>query len=334
MSTLTMVVYEGWDDPEASAPFRREHGVKINPIYIDSDSDLLQAMRDGVGSIDLACIENRFTKIGVAENLIVPLDYGRLPNTGLYLDRIGELVRMFHDGVTWCAPYVWGTCPLAYNAKLVPSPPDSLNEFAAPEYAGKVAIRDEPSNQIIVWAKALGHEDPTRLTRSELDEVIDTVIRLKVECNAALVTLGPLLDRLVTGETWIASSAGWPGLSRLASERGADVRAYHPREGDHAWLDGWCILRDAPNEEAAHGWIDHMSGTEPQRIACNNLFCGTVNRETVDQLDPAVRDAYPHEDLAGVFANPGDFDLPPLEDAGERATLADWERGWDRVRAA
>src|ERR1700750_2578124 len=47
---LTMVVYEGWDDEEASQPVR-ELGVDVRPVYVDNDRELIDAMRSGVGEI-------------------------------------------------------------------------------------------------------------------------------------------------------------------------------------------------------------------------------------------------------------------------------------------
>src|SRR4051794_19770771 len=113
MARLTMVVYEGWEDEEASRAVR-ERGVDVRPIYVDNDRDLIDAMRGGVGDIDLVCIDNRFTKIGIDEGLIAPFDLARLPNVAELLDRFTELTTIFGDA--WSVPYVWGTCPVSYNA--------------------------------------------------------------------------------------------------------------------------------------------------------------------------------------------------------------------------
>lgn len=50
--TLTFIVCEGWDDAQASRAVR-EAG--FDAIYVDNATDLLAAMRDGFGRIDLLC---------------------------------------------------------------------------------------------------------------------------------------------------------------------------------------------------------------------------------------------------------------------------------------
>jgi spermidine/putrescine transport system substrate-binding protein len=97
-------------------------------------------------------------------------------------------------------------------------------------------------------------------------------------------------------------------------------------------MDAWCIPKNAPNVDTAYAWIDWMIGSSAQHIICRNLVCGTVNRKTVELLDADIKAILPHNDLGSVFRNGADFDLPPLKPMGDRATLDDWERAWERVR--
>ncbi|MFL5926296.1 MAG: PotD/PotF family extracellular solute-binding protein [Gaiellaceae bacterium] len=326
---LTMVVYEGWEDEEASQPVR-EQGIAVRPTYVDNDSDLIDAMRAGVGEVDLICIDNRFTRIGIEERLLVPFDVTRIPATGELLARFGELITFFGD--TWSVPYVWGTCPLSYNAALVDSPPRSVLELAHPEYDGRVVIRDEPYNQIVVFARALGHDNPLRMTRAELDDVVRAVVDLKERTHAPVLALRDLYELLISGERPLATGAGWEGVTVVARRRGSDVRSYHPRDGDHAWVDAWCLLRDAPNPDAAYAWVDYMTRAEPQRIVCDKLPCGTVNRHAAERVSDEVKQLFPTDDVAGLFGRPTDVDLPPLHADGDVATFADWQAAWERVR--
>lgn len=327
--SLTMVVYDGWDDEEASRAVR-SGGVDVQPIYVDNDRELLDAMRGGVDEIDLICIDNRFTRIGIDEGLLVPFDFGRLPNVGQLLDRFLELTTVF--GGTWSVPYVWGTCPISYNADTLESPPESLLDFARSDLRGKVVIRDEPYNQIVVFARALGYEDPLRLTFAELDNVIETVIQLKQRTDAPVLSLVALYELLISGDRPLATGAGWEGVDVIARQRGADVRSYHPREGDHAWVDAWCLMRGAPNVDAAYAWVDHMTGAEAQRIVCDKLPCGTVNRRAAELVSPETKALFPTDELERIFRRPTDVGLPPLRPTGDIATFDDWRAAWDRVR--
>jgi spermidine/putrescine-binding protein len=95
---LSMVAYAGWDDREACQPFLDEHGVSIQATYADNDSDILSALREERGSIDLVAIENRYVKIAAEADRLLPLDYARLPNSADYLGTFEVLAQDACDG--------------------------------------------------------------------------------------------------------------------------------------------------------------------------------------------------------------------------------------------
>lgn len=330
--TLRMVVWRGYDDPEASRPFRERYGVRVEPIYVDDDEQVLAELRVGLGEIDLAAPDNRYVRALVGAELLAPLDYVRIPSTADYVDTFARLAWRSAGGV-WSAPYIWGTQPMLYNAEFVAEPPTSWLDVLKPEHRGRVVMLDQPRNQIILWGRVLGYPNPTRLTSQELEAVIDFVVELKRRAEPVLGSWDDIPELLASGEAWI-STAGWEAASRRARRKGADVRFAHPQEGDPAWLDCWCLAREAPNEETAYAWIEWMIGPEAQPILCRNLPCGTVNGRAVDLLDPETRAVFPHDRLDEVFASPADFDMPPLEPGDGITSLEDWGRAWERVRAA
>src|SRR5436305_1068356 len=80
-------------------------------------------------------------------------------------------------------------------------------------YEGKVVIRDEPYNQIVLFARAIGHDEPLRMTRAQLDEVIEAVLDLKARTRAPVLALRELYDLLISGERPLATGAGWEGVT-------------------------------------------------------------------------------------------------------------------------
>src|SRR3954469_4671240 len=217
-----MIVYEGWDDADASRAVRGA-GVEVDAAYVDNDGELLDAMRAGVGHLDLVWIDNRVARIGIEEQLVVPLDFARLPSAASYVNRFAAIARYFGD--TWTAPFVWGTCPVSYNADRLEPPPASLRDFCDARYDGKLVIRDEPFNQITIFARALGHENPLALTHDQLAGVIDFILELRRRTHAPVVTLSSLYDLLCAGDLPLATGAGWEGVDIMAARRGAAVRS-------------------------------------------------------------------------------------------------------------
>jgi spermidine/putrescine transport system substrate-binding protein len=332
--TLNMVIWDGYDDKEASKPFLDQYGVKVQPTYIGNNEEIFTKLRaGGVGQIDLVTPYHGYIKVLHEADLIEPVDYGRLQNAN-YIENFDHPEWNTFDGETFSAPYIWGTDPMMYNAKFIKEPPQSWRDVEKPEYKGKVVMVDDALGQIMVWGRVLGYEDPTKITQDQLDDVINLLTEIKTEqARTFAASWGDMADIMARGDAWI-STGGWEAISMFAAQKGGDVRFVHPEEGDFAWTDSWVLPKDAPNVDTAYAWIDWMIGPEAQPIVAKNLASGVVNQEAVDKLDPDTKSIYPYDNLESVFEKAPNFDIPPREPEGDLTTLDDWNEAWERLRAA
>ena len=222
---------------------------------------------------------------------------------------------------------------MMYNAKFVEEPPSSWMDVLDPRYQGKVVMVDDTLGQIMIWAKVLGYDPPVQLTMDQLNQVIDFLIDIKrTQARAFAASWGDVADIMARGDAWV-STGGWEAITNFAAAQGADVRWVHPKEGDFAWTDSWCIPKDAPNAATAYAWIDWMIGPEAQPILAKNLSGGVVNEEAIDRLDEETRSIFPYDDLNQIFEKAPYYPMPPRE-PGRYATLDDWNTAWERLRAA
>jgi spermidine/putrescine transport system substrate-binding protein len=333
--TLKFVIWDGYDDKEATAPFRKKHDVTVAPTYIGNNEEIFTKLRaGGVGSVDAVTPYNGYIGVLFDADLLAPLDYSRLPNTADYIDRFDRPDWNTFDGETYSAPFIWGTDPMMYNAEFIQDPPESWMDVMKPEYKDKVVMVDDTLGQIMVWGKVLGYEPPVRLTSEQLDEVIDFLIEVKTEqARTFAASWGDMADIMARGDAWI-STGGWEAITNFAATKGGDIRWTHPEEGDFAWTDSWCIPKDAPNEATAYAWIDWMIGTEAQPILAKNLSGGVVNEKAIDLLDEETKAIFPYDDLTPVFEKAPYYDMPPREPTEGLATLDDWNKAWERLKAA
>ena len=334
MTDLRLIAWRGYDDREAAAPFLERCGLSLSVTYVDSDEQAVEALQRGaLGSVDAVALDERYVPQMLEAGLVAPIDYTRLPSTASYLDPFARLARKAPGGGRWSAPFIWGTHPMAYNAAYVTRSPSSWLDVLEPEYEGRVAMLDGPIHQIIIWGRVLGYRDPTRISHAQLEAAIDLAVKVKRRTRARLVSWDELPGVLARGNVWIAT-AGWEAVGRFASVLGADVRLAQPREGSYPWLDSWCIPRSPPNEAAAYGWIDWMIGPQAQAVVARNLPCGAVNRQALPLLEPEARDPFPYADVGEMFAWPRYVGIPPRAAEDDVATLADWNKAWEVVRAA
>lgn len=333
--TLNMVIWDGYDDKEAVAPFFEEHGVSTSPTYIGNNEEIFTKLRaGGTGQVDLVTPYHGYVKVLTEAGLLEPLDYSRMPNTENYIDRFNRPDWAVADGDVYAAPFIWGTDPMMYNAEFIAEPPTSWRDVQKPEYKGKVVMVDDTLGQIMVWGRVLGFDPPTELTQEQLDEVIDLLIDIKQnQARAFAAGWGDVADIMARGDAWIATG-GWEAITNFAAEKGADVRWVHPEEGDFAWTDSWCVPKDAPNLDTAYAFSDWMIGPESQAILARNLSGGVVNTEAIPMLDEASKAMFPYDDLESVFEKAPNYDIPPREPTNGLTTLDDWNQAWERLRAA
>ena len=331
---LNMVIWDGYDDKQASKGFRSKYGVTTQATYIGNNEQIFTKLRaGGVGSIDLVTPYHGYIKVLVEARLLEPLDYSRIPNAADYFGRFARPTWNTFGGKTYSAPYIWGTDPMMYNAKFIKTAPGSWMDVLKPEYKGKVVMVDDTLGQIMVWGRVLGYRNPVRLTKAQLDNVINLLIKIKKSQTRAFASSwGEMSDIMSRGDAWI-STGGWEAISTFAAQKGGDIRYTHPKEGDFAWTDSWCIPKNAPNEETAYAWIDAMISPQAQAIVARNLSSGAVNRKSIKFMDAKTKGIYPYGNLAPIFAKAPNFDIPPRTKGG-LTTLDDWNNAWERLRAA
>jgi spermidine/putrescine transport system substrate-binding protein len=332
---LSMIVWDGYDDKEASKGFLAENDVKVAATYIGNNEEIFTKLRGGgVGQVDLVTPYHGYIKVLVEADLATPLDYSRIPSTENYISNFDKPEWLMFDGEPYGAPYIWGTDPMMYDAKVIKEPPQSWLDVKKPEYKGKVVMVDDTLGQIMVWGRVLGYEDPTKITSEQLDEVINLLIDIKKNhARTVAPSWGDMADIMARGDA-VISTGGWEAITTFAAEKGADIQFTHPEEGDFAWTDSWVIPKDAPNEATAYAWIEAMIAPEAQAIVAKNLSSGTVNEQAVELMDEQTRSIYPYDNLESVFEKAPNFDIPPREPEGDLTTLDDWNKAWERFRAA
>jgi spermidine/putrescine-binding protein len=275
-----------------------------------------------------------YIKVLHEADLLQPIDYSKLPNTKHYFPNFMKPKWNTFGGQTFSAPYIWGTDPMMYNAKFVKAPPRSWMDVLKPEYKGKVVMVDDTLGQIMVWGRVLGYKNPVMITKKQLDDVINLLIKIKKQrARTFAANWGDMSDIMSRGDGWI-STGGWEAISSFAAAKGADIRFTHPKEGDFAWTDSWCIPKDAPNIDTCYAWIDWMISPKAQAIVARNLSSGTISKAAVPLMDKKTRTIYPYANLAPVFKKAPNFDIPPRQKGGKFTTLDDWNTAWERLRAA
>ena len=330
------VGWQGYDEALFVDNFMETSGITLETTYIGNNDEIVTKLQTGgIGTVDIVTPYMGYVPLLAETGLIDPIDESRVPNLADVLPLFRNDKNINHQGRLYGVPFTWGAAPMMYDPAVIPTAPESWHDLFKPEYKGKVGMMDDPLGNIMLAARiATDAESATLLTKAQLTGAVDFMIRVKTE-TARLVALswGELADALARGDV-VVTFSGWEAMKKFAADKGAVVEYTYPKEGTFAWLDNYCIAKDAPHAAAAYAMCNQIIGLSSQLLIGNDFIQGIVNQKAIDQLDPANRALYPYDDPDGFEAKATFYSFPPLEEDGVHATFDDWMTEYERFKIA
>lgn len=261
--TLTAIVWEGYTDPSFTQTFEEQTGCDIKATYAGSSDEMFAKFRTGGGrNYDLISASGDITERLYKAGLVRPIDTRKLEN----YDRVFESFQggkwNTFDGIPYGVTFAWGPNVLVYNTQKVEPAPMSWDVLKDPEYAGKVALPDNPMTiaDVALW---LGKKDPYDLSESDLAEVKAELLALRPNIRKFWTTAGELANLFQSGE--IVMAHAWPLTYTQLSNEGFPVGSVSPKGKLTGWTDSWMISKNAKNPDAAYAWVDYILSGEGQK---------------------------------------------------------------------
>jgi spermidine/putrescine transport system substrate-binding protein len=330
-TTVTLVGWEGYDKPLEG--FIKAHDIVLDPTYIgDSNQIISKLTSGGVGQIDLVTPNVTYVPLLVKLGVLAPVDEALVPNLkNVHPFFLGNpSIRI--DGKLYAVPYVWGGVPMMYDPDAIPEP-TSWADVLKPEYKGKVSMLDNLNNIQLAARVATDTKTPTRLTHDELKKAVDFLIQVKGQTRVLATSYGEMADAMARNEAVITFN-GWEVVVKKAADKGKRVAYVYPKEGTFGWMDCYCIVKDAPNMELAHGLANEGLTEKVQLAAGEGELLGILNKDAIGKLSADAKKLYPYDDLDGFSKRVGFFPVAPLEPEGDIATFDEWKTEYLRFKNA
>ena len=192
-------------------------GVAINVGVYGSTEEMEAKIRAGNSGIDVVVPSNYAIEGWVANSLIEPLDYSKLPDFVVGDWNARFMNQAFDQGNKYSIPKNWGTTGIAYRSSKVTEDVTSWSQFfevAGTTYEGKTLIVDHQISSFGSAAVAMGYSLNT-IDATEMAAVEAMLIALKPKLFAISSDVQPPLRAL---DTWL--SIAWTGDGvRLAGTR-------------------------------------------------------------------------------------------------------------------
>ena len=241
--------------------FEKEYKIKV--IYDEFESN--ESMYD-----DVVKNPNDY-------DVLVPSDYmidrlikeGRLEKlTKANVNNISNVAEeylnpSYDNGNEYSVPYMVGTVGILYNKRMVSEPVTSWDALWDSNYKGQIWMWDSMRDVIGVSLKRLGYSMNTN-NEQELQEAKQALItqaRLlrgyaEEECRDAMIADEGALALVYAGE------------AKAAIDQNPNLAYVIPEEGSNKFVDGFVIVKNARNKDAAEKFINFMCRSN---IAIRNM---------------------------------------------------------------
>jgi spermidine/putrescine transport system substrate-binding protein len=235
--------------------FEKETGIKVNYKTVINDNNpflarIIPSLQAGQGTgYDLIVITNggpieRMIKLG----FLTPLDHKRLPNFARYAGP-GVKNPAYDPGNRYTVAWQSGFTGIAYNSKVVKTPPTSFRDLLNPEYKGRVGMFSNNQDLPCPALVDMGFDIQTS-TPDQWRQAADVLTRQRDDGIVRKYYDQSYIDALKNGDTVITQA--WSGdifIESAPKDIGgggfSELKFALPQQGGILWTDNMAIPLNA-----------------------------------------------------------------------------------------
>jgi len=312
---VVLATWPNYHDVANFEAFTELTGALVQVNVFGSNEEMLAKLQAGASSWDVFVPTNYTITTYVGEDLIEPLDLGKIPNyeASAFETRFSDAGTV--DGSVYAVPKDWGTTGFVMNTNHNDGKAlTSWKEFwdiTKTTFSGRTMVHDYQLTTIGNALKYFGHSfnsvDPNELADAE---------RLLLEVKPHLYAISSdYQPPLRNGDAWM--SICWTGDGKQLNTDMPEMAYVLGKEGGEIWSDYYAIPKSAPHREAGYALINFL--LDPAVNAKEVLAHG------YPVADSRTNKLLPKELLDDPILYPAQELLAPLE-FGAAATLTDPNR--------
>jgi spermidine/putrescine-binding protein len=249
--------------------FEKATGASVKYVLGSSVQTAAKLRAAGARSeFDVAYMDSQIVKQVKAEGLLQPMDPAKVASWN-------DLYDVSRDRDNIWVSFMFSATTLAYNTKLVKTPPTSWNDLWKAEYKGKLAIPDisGTSGQQFLMAAA-------RLNGGSLDNIapgFEAIMKLKPNVQMMYTQPDQLIPLFERGD--IAIAVWYADRTGAAAVKGVPVASAYPKEGAIGIVPTVSIPKGSQKKDLAEKYISVLLSPEGQLCYAQNQFAGPSNKK-------------------------------------------------------
>lgn len=260
--------------------FEKQFGVKVIVEYFDSNEMMYTKLQAG-DAYDVLVPSDYMIERLIAEDMLQPLDLGKIPNTANLAEGVRALP--YDPENTYSVPYFWGSVGIVYNHNNVDPAAVEKQGYEIlrnTDYKGRIYVYDSERDSFMMAFKALGYSMNTE-DEQEIQDAYDWLLEMNNTMEPVYVT-DEVIDGMITGTKDIA--VVYSGDATTILQENEDMSFWMPEEGTNLWSDAMVIPANAENPLLAHEFINYVLTYDASLDNSEFVGYASSNQEVLDEL--------------------------------------------------
>ncbi len=239
------------DTVDIIAKFEKETGIKVNYLTYESNEAMYAKLKSGGASYDIVIPSDYMIARLIEDDMLASIDFSKLTNYSNIDDSFKN--PSYDPENKYSVPYTWGTVGIIYNTKYVTKTVDSWEILWDSDYKDKILMFSN-SRDAMAIGQLLAKVDPNTHDYDQLKKASEKLAKQRPYVQDYV--MDQIFDKMVNEVAWIAPY--YAGDYLVMAEENEDLEFCLPKEGFNRFVDSMCILKDSPNYDAAHRFIDFI----------------------------------------------------------------------------
>lgn len=280
-------------DEEVNELFEQETGIKVIYKVYDNNESMYAVVKNAPGTYDVVFPSDYMVGRMIEEDMLEPLNFSNIPNFQYIME---EFKYLDYDPKNlYSVPYTWGTVGILYNTTVIEETPDNWNDLWNEEYFDRILMYNNSRDTLGVALIKNGYSLNT-VNKAELQAACNDLIAQKDLLQAYVSD--DIFSKMEGGSAAICPVYSGDAISMMAEN--PDLAYTVPEEGTNRFVDCMCIMKDAPNKEAAELYINFLCRQDIAERNRDFTAYSTPHQQVFDALPDEIKNnkiAYPDADI-------------------------------------
>jgi spermidine/putrescine transport system substrate-binding protein len=292
--TLYLYNWTYYTPDEVIDRFEKEFNVDVVLDVYASNEDMFTKLRtSGTIGYDIVVPSADYASIMIHLDMLHKIDHSKIPNLK-HIDPWVTSLATYDPNLDYTVPYFLGAAGIAVNTKHVKEYEKDWSIFGNPEFKGKMQLLDDMVEVLGIAQKTLGYSVNSR--SAEEIAAAGRFINEQWKPNIVKFDSEGFGKAFARGEFWISHAFPEVIFEELPKSRWSDIDFFLPENGGPMYLDSMVILKDAPNADIAHEFINFFHRPDIYALFLDEFyFAPTVNPDAEKYMETSP--FYRKEDL-------------------------------------